>query len=62
MTRVNAALALDLDPGSLFRRPTVAEFALELEATATGQAVAPSPPPIVPQRRNPRAMNDEPSR
>ncbi len=62
VTRVNAALALDLDPGSLFRRPTVAEFALELEATATGQAVAPSPPPIVPQRRNPRAMNNEPSR
>jgi len=62
VTRVNAALGLDLDPGSLFRRPTVAEFALELEATATGRAVAPGPPPIVPQRRNPRAMNDERSR
>ena len=62
VTRVNASLGLDLDPGSLFRRPTVAEFALELEATATGQAVSPGPPPIVPQRRNPRAMNGEPSR
>ncbi|HEV8096695.1 MAG TPA: non-ribosomal peptide synthetase, partial [Burkholderiales bacterium] len=61
VTRVNAALALDLDPGSLFRRPTVAEFALELEATATERTVAPGPPPIVPQRRNPRAINDEPS-
>ena len=62
VTRVNASLGLDLAPGSLFRRPTVAEFALELEATASGRAIAPGPPPIVPQRRNPRAMNDEPSR
>jgi hypothetical protein len=36
---------LDLDPGSLFRRPSVAEFAAELANAASGNGAG--PPPIV---------------
>lgn len=49
VARANAALGLDLDPTSLFRRPTVAEFALHLEqAPNRGAAVV---PPIVRRRQ-----------
>ena len=48
--RVNAALGIDLDVTCLFRRPTVAEFAVEL--ASNGRASPQSgPPPITPQER-----------
>ena len=43
--RTNLALGCNLPVESLFRRPTVAEFAAELRANAT-TAAAPGPPPI----------------
>jgi aryl carrier-like protein len=60
--RVNAALGLDLDPETLFRRPTVAEFALELERAVNGGDGGSAVPPIVPRRRNRDAIDEEPSR
>ena len=60
VTRVNAALGRDLDPGTLFRRPTVAEFALELERTVRGSG--PVAPPIVRRPRDGGVIKKEPSR
>jgi len=51
VARVNAALGLDLDPTSLFRRPTVAEFALHLgQAPDRGAAALPPPTPPATER------------
>ena len=50
VSRVNAAMRSNLEVASLFRRPTVAEFAVELAAaSSTGSAAA--PPPIAPMPR-----------
>ena len=62
VTRVNAALGLGLDPGSLFRRPTVVEFALEIERAVNSGSSDSVVPPIVPRPRNPRATKEKPSR
>ena len=61
VTRVNAALGLDLDPGTLFWRPTVAEFALELERAVSGKGGA-AVPPVVRRPRDGRVVKKEPSR
>ncbi|TMH59343.1 MAG: AMP-dependent synthetase [Betaproteobacteria bacterium] len=61
VTRVNAALGLDLDPGTLFWRPTVAEFALELERAVSGKGGA-VVPPVMRRPRDGRVVKKEPSR
>jgi aryl carrier-like protein len=61
VTRVNAALGLDLDPAMLFRRPTVAEFALELERAVRGGEGGPVVPPIMRRPRDTGAIKKEPS-
>ena len=53
VARVNEAFGCNLDVGSLFRRPTVAEFAAEIRA-ASGNRDG-SAPAIVPLPRSPRA-------
>jgi acyl-CoA synthetase (AMP-forming)/AMP-acid ligase II len=50
VTRANLALGVNLPVGSLFRRPTVAEFAAELKAAARSAATS-RPPPIRPRPR-----------
>jgi hypothetical protein len=47
---VNSTLKIDLDVVSLFRRPTVAEFAAELPSDSSGGPQS-GPPPITPYER-----------
>ncbi|HUH95003.1 MAG TPA: non-ribosomal peptide synthetase [Casimicrobiaceae bacterium] len=54
--RANLALGLALSVESLFRRPTVAEFAAELRAGATSGGAS-APPPIRPRARPPVASS-----
>ena len=54
VVRVNAALGSNVTASSLFKRPTVAEFAVEVAASAN-VGLRPGPPPILRRPRERRA-------
>ena len=57
VARLNETFGCNLDVGSLFRRPTVAEFAAEIKTANRDRSV----PAIVPLPRSRQGRNDEPS-